>query len=154
MAEGMSLTGSSRFKGHYHALVDMGRFSNRELSYLGHKELTIPSNGIRFSISDLSAPRARILPTVYQNRCDISLYDAQHEGLERVPIPQVVIEDVLGALLQFKETCQDFGVLQDRIRIVATEATRTAINCEDFLHQVSSSLGFEVEMLTKEEEGR
>lgn len=71
-----------------------------------------------------------------------------------MPIPQVVIEDIISALHQFKETCQDFGVLDDRIRIVATEATRTAINRDDFMNQIYSNLGYQVEMLTKEEEGR
>ena len=117
-------------------------------------ELTRFSNGIRLSISDLSPPTARILPTIYQDRCDVSLYDAQYKGQDKIPIPQSVIENVLDALRQFKETCQDFDVPHDRIRIVATEATRTAINSADFLDQIYSNLGIKVEMLAKEEEGR
>ena len=117
-------------------------------------ELTASSNGIRLSISDLSPPTARILPTIYHHRYNLSLYDAQYKGQERIPIPQNVIESVLDALRQFLETCQDFDVPHDRIRIVATEATRTAINCADFLDQIHSILGFKVEMLAKEEEGR
>ena len=121
---------------HYHALVDMG------------------SNGIRLSISNLSPVTARILPTIYHDRCNLSLYDAQYEGQNKVPLPQSVIQDVLDVLWQFKETCQDFDVPHDQIRIVATEATRTAINCAEFLDQIHSESGFKVEMLAKEEEGR
>lgn len=45
-----------------HALVEMG------------------SNGIRFSITDMSQDTQRILPALYLDRAAISLYDAQYEG--------------------------------------------------------------------------
>lgn len=112
------------------------------------------SNGIRFSISDLSPPTARVMPTVYMDRSDISLYDAQYSEGGKVPIPQSVIHDVLSALLRFKRTCEDFGLKSDRIRVVATEATREAINSEDFRQQIQSRTGWPVELLPKEEEGR
>lgn len=129
----MASTASSQ---HYQALVDIG------------------SNGIRFSISDLSPPTARITPTVYQNRCGISLYDAQNAAGNKVPIPSNVIDDVLAVLLRFKRTCKDFDVQDKQIRLVATEATRNAINREDLLGQIEKSTGWKVELLTKEEEGR
>ena len=91
---------------------------------------------------------------MFQDRCDISLYDVQYQDQDKVSIPQAVIEDIQNALLQFKQTCEDFGVPDSQIRIVATEATRTAINCTDFLGQIYSSLGIKVELLAKEEEGR
>ncbi|KAL8691369.1 MAG: hypothetical protein Q9218_003389 [Villophora microphyllina] len=121
---------------HYQALVDMG------------------SNGIRFSISDLSPPTARVMPTIYQDRCGISLYDAQYKSGEKVPIAHSIIQEVLSALLQFKRTCEDFHVRQDRVRVVATEATRNAVNSEDFRQQIQTATGWTVEMLAKEEEGR
>ena len=120
----------------YQALVDIG------------------SNGIRFSISDLSPPTARILPTVYQRRCGISLYDAQHATGIKVPIPSSIIEEVLALLLQFRRTCQDFRVQAKNVRLVATEATRNALNREDLLRQIEERTGWKVELLTKEEEGR
>ena len=129
----MTSTASSQ---HYQALVDIG------------------SNGIRFSISDLSPPTARIMPTVYQSRCAVSLYNAQNATGTKAPIPSTVIEEVLAVLLQFKRTCQDFGVQNDNIRLVATEATRNAINREDLLSQIKERTGWKVELLTKEEEGR
>ncbi|KAL8667510.1 MAG: hypothetical protein Q9202_000726 [Teloschistes flavicans] len=121
---------------HYQALVDMG------------------SNGIRLSISDLSPPTARVMPTVYQDRCGVSLYDAQYESGKKVAVPQAIIQEVLTALLQFKRTCEDFQVRHDRVRVVATEATRNALNSQDFRQQIRTATGWTVEMLPKEEEGR
>ena len=129
----MASTASSQ---HYQALVDIG------------------SNGIRFSISDMAPPTGRIMPTIYQNRCGISLYDAQNATATKVPIPSPVIEEVLAVLQQFKRTCQDFEVQDSNIRLVATEATRNAINREDLLSHVEEKTGWRVDLLTKEEEGR
>ncbi|KAL9098555.1 MAG: hypothetical protein Q9163_005812 [Psora crenata] len=127
---------AQELKEHYQALVDMG------------------SNGIRFSITDLSPPTARILPTVYQDRSPISLYDAQYADGSKIPIPEPVIQDVLAALLRFKKTCHEFGVPEDHIRVVATEATRNATNSQDFLRQIEQKMGREPHLLSKEEEGR
>lgn len=121
---------------HYRALVDMG------------------SNGIRFSISDLSPPSARVMPTIYQDRCGISVFDAQYESGKKIPIPQAVINDIMDVLLRFKRTCQDFQVRHDRVKVVATEATRNAINSEDFRRQIETGTEWKVELLAKEEEGR
>jgi len=54
-----------------HALVEMG------------------SNGIRFSITDMSQDTQRILPALYLDRAAISLYDAQYEGSMCLPAPQL-----------------------------------------------------------------
>jgi retrograde regulation protein 2 len=45
-------------------------------------------------------------------------------------------------------------VPDDKIRILATEATRTAINSVDFRQQIKNAIGWEVDMLPKEVEGR
>ena len=113
------------------------------------------SNGIRFSISDLTPPRARILPTVTSYRLDISLYSAQYDDKtgERVPIPDDIIEQVVAALLRFQTICEEFKVPKKHIRIIATEATRTAINSDYYRKQIKNATGIEVEMLAKEEEG-
>jgi retrograde regulation protein 2 len=121
---------------HYYGLVDMG------------------SNGIRFSITDLEPAMQRILPTVYLDRAAISLYDAQYEGDKMVPIPDGTIRQVVKSLLRFKSTCEDFGVPAHQIRIVATEATRKAVNSEDFQKQIKDATGWTVELLPKEKEGR
>lgn len=119
------------------ALVDMG------------------SNGIRFSISSLQPPTQRIMPTLYQHRVGISLYDAQYSPQgERVPIDDKTISAVVSSYKQFKRTCQDFGVLPENIKVLATEATRTAVNSEHFRSQIKEKVGWDVTMLAKEEEGR
>ena len=84
----------------------------------------------------------------------MSLYDAQYQNGKKILIPQSVINEVLNVLLLFKRTCQDFGVADDRVRVVATEATRNAINNEDFREQIQTRMGWQVELLAKEEEGR
>ncbi|OAK94005.1 Ppx-GppA-domain-containing protein [Phaeosphaeriaceae sp. SRC1lsM3a] len=121
---------------HLHGLVDMG------------------SNGIRFSITDLTPATQRILPTEYLDRAAISLYDAQYEAGKVVPIPDTTIKQVIKSLLRFKSTCKDFGVPDQQIRIVATEATRKAANTEDFQKQIKDATGWTVELLPKEVEGR
>ncbi|KXT08728.1 hypothetical protein AC579_6202 [Pseudocercospora musae] len=129
--EGQSTNGE-----HLRGIVDMG------------------SNGIRFSISSLQPPTARIMPTLYQHRVGISLYDAQYQGNTRVPIDDKTIAAVIAAFKQFKRTCNDFGVHDQHITILATEATRTAVNSEDFRKQIKNHLDWDVTMLPKEEEGR
>ncbi|KAK2743278.1 hypothetical protein FQN55_007468 [Onygenales sp. PD_40] len=123
---------------HLHGVVDMG------------------SNGIRFSISDLSPPTARIIPTLFQDRAGISLYDAQHEkgSSQKLPISDKVQKDVVSCLLRFKQTCVDFGVPATNIYVLATEATRTAPNSEEFREKIRKATDWEVQMLSKEEEGR
>ncbi|OKL61636.1 hypothetical protein UA08_03434 [Talaromyces atroroseus] len=121
-----------------HAVVDMG------------------SNGIRFSISNLAEPTARIMPTVFQDRAGISLYDAQFSTAdgERGPISTTVIDQVISRLLRFKSTCEDFEVLEENIHILATEATRTAPNSKEFLDIIKQRTGWDVRLLSKAEEGR
>lgn len=125
--------GRSQF---YHGLVDMG------------------SNGIRFSITDLSPATQRILPTVYLDRAAISLYDAQYEDGKAVPIPERTIKQVVKSLLRFRSTCHDFGVPDSQVRIVATEATRKAINSEAYRTEIKEATGWTVELLPKEMEGK
>ncbi|OAX84758.1 hypothetical protein ACJ72_00868 [Emergomyces africanus] len=123
---------------YYHGVVDMG------------------SNGIRFSISDLTPPTARIIPTLFQDRAGISLYDAQHEkGSDQThPISEKVQKDVVSCLVRFKQTCIDFGVPPSNIYVLATEATRTAPNSEEFRERVNKATGWEIQLLSREEEGR
>ncbi|GME27293.1 retrograde regulation protein 2 [Neofusicoccum parvum] len=119
----------------YEALVDMG------------------SNGIRFSITDVSPGTVRCLPTVFSERLGVSLYDAQWTDGQRVPIPTETIQQVAKAFRRFQAACRDFGVDDKRIRVLATEATRTAPNSEDFMQQLHAATGWNVTLLSKEEEG-
>ncbi|KAI9851059.1 MAG: hypothetical protein M1838_004585 [Thelocarpon superellum] len=113
------------------------------------------SNGIRFSISDLAPPTSRVLPTVYLGRVGISLYDAQFDPTTgaRRPIPPAVIRAVIQSLRRFQTVCADFGVRDHHIRVLATEATRTARNSLEFRQDITHATGWAVEVLSKEEEG-
>ncbi|EXJ88543.1 retrograde regulation protein 2 [Capronia coronata CBS 617.96] len=113
------------------------------------------SNGIRFSISDLSPPTTRILPTVYFDRAGISLYEAQYdpETGKKIPIPRHVIRAVTEEFRHFALVCKEFGVRKHRIRVIATEATRTMINSKELRDHIKAKTGLVVQMLSKEDEG-
>jgi retrograde regulation protein 2 len=86
----------------------------------------ISSNGIRFSITDLSMPTTRTMPSIFAERAAISLYDAQNprESKDKIPIPEDTITQVVDCMIRFKYVCSEFGVPDENIQIVATEATR------------------------------
>jgi retrograde regulation protein 2 len=65
-----------------------------------------------------------------------------------------VTRAVIAALLRFQVVCADLGVPGNRIRIIATEATRTAINSAEYCKAIKDATGMTVEMLPKEQEGR
>jgi retrograde regulation protein 2 len=112
------------------------------------------SNGIRYSITDLNPATARTLPMVYVDRYGISLYDAQYKDGQKIPIPQETINKVLAAMWRFKRTCRDFGVPNEQIKIIATEATRVALNSAEYRQAIKDKTGWDVTMLPKEIEGR
>jgi retrograde regulation protein 2 len=97
------------------------------------------------------------MPTLFQDRVGISLYDAQFPATsagQRAPIPTTVIDEVVTRLLRFKTTCADFDVPTQNIHVLATEATRTALNSAEFLGAIKTRVGWEVKLLSKEDEGR
>ncbi|KAJ5422819.1 Ppx/GppA phosphatase [Penicillium cf. griseofulvum] len=120
-----------------------------------HAVVDLGSNGIRCSISDLSPPSTRVIPTVHFHRVNISLYEAQvdPDSGKRIPIPQRVIDQIVSAIVRFQIVCVDIGVPDQNIRIIATEATRTAINASAFMDAIRHKTGISVEALRKEEEG-
>ncbi|KAJ5343708.1 Ppx/GppA phosphatase [Penicillium brevicompactum] len=120
-----------------------------------HAVVDLGSNGIRCSISDLSPPSTRVLPTAHFRRVNISLYEAQVDPKTgtRIPIPKHVIDHVVSAIVRFQIVCVEIGVPQQNIRIIATEATRTAINASVFMDAILQKTGISVEALRKEEEG-
>ncbi|KAL7972560.1 Ppx/GppA phosphatase family domain-containing protein [Trichoderma sp. SZMC 28014] len=127
----------------------------------GHRDklvgiVDMGSNGIRFSITDLSTPLARILPTVLTYRSGISLYDSQYdpETGEQIPIPDDIISDIVTVFNRFLIVCNDMGVHRNNIHVVATEATRKAINSAKFLEIIKEKTGLSIEMLPKEVEGQ
>lgn len=50
--------------------------------------------------------------------------------------------------------CADLEVPKDQIRVIATEATREAINSAEFVSTIIKETGLTVELLPKEEEGQ
>lgn len=107
------------------------------------------SNGIRFSIL---ASLTRHLPILFEERAAISLFDAQHQkgSPDSVPIPQDTIAQVITSMQRFKSICSGYGV--KTVRVLATEATRTAKNSVEFRELIKVQTGWEVELLSKSAE--
>ncbi|KAK3393604.1 Ppx/GppA phosphatase family-domain-containing protein [Podospora didyma] len=110
---------------HLYALVDMG------------------SNGIRFSISDLSPPRARLLSCVYRERAAISLFDALNgssgDAGSNGPLtfPPETIKLVSQTLARFRAIAvDDYGVPPSQVTVFATEAMRRAQNAASMLEAI------------------
>ena len=61
---------------------------------------------------------------------------------------------MVDSLLHFKSTCQEFGVPEKNIAVLATEATRTAVNSAEYLGEIKEKTGWSVQMLSKEDEGK
>ncbi|KAF9253845.1 hypothetical protein LCP9604111_1371 [Penicillium roqueforti] len=120
-----------------------------------HAVVDLGSNGIRCSISDLSPPTTRVIPTVHFHRVNVSLYEAQldPDSGNRIPIPQNVIDRIVSAIVRFQIVCVEIGVPAQNIRIIATEATRTAFNASEFMDAILHKTGIAVEALRKEQEG-
>ena len=75
-----------------------------------------------------------------------------------MPIPSETTTTIINALKRFKQTALDFDVPQkfENVRILATEATRTALNSAEFIKDIEKALGepWKVNLLAKEDEGR
>jgi len=106
------------------------------------------SNGIRFSISDLSPPRTRLLQCVYRERAAISLFDALNapppspEGQDAPPpltFPAETIKLVSQTLARFWSIAvDDYGVPPGQIAVFATEAMRRAQNAATMLEAINA----------------
>ncbi|KAI8888116.1 actin-like ATPase domain-containing protein [Backusella circina FSU 941] len=104
------------------------------------------SNGIRFGIV---SSLARHLPVAYEERAPIALLDAQ--GDDRI-IPSETMDQVITSFLRFKQLCTDAHVEMDHVRVIATEATRVAVNSKEFLDRIYQATGWNVLLLSKQEE--
>ncbi|KAI1375531.1 Ppx/GppA phosphatase [Hypoxylon crocopeplum] len=112
------------------------------------------SNGIRFSISDLSPPRTRLLPCLYRERAAISLFDALDSSPSGGPLdfPSDVIAQVSNTLARFKSIANDYGVPPGSISVFATEAMRKAENAASMLDAILETSGLGVYVLAPEVE--
>ncbi|CZS94977.1 related to retrograde regulation protein RTG2 [Rhynchosporium graminicola] len=107
------------------------------------------SNGIRFSISDLSVPR--LLHCIYRERAPISLYDALHESTptsKEFHFSPSIIQRVADTMARFASICESYRVPKDRISVFATEAMRTAENRDEILAAIKKSSGLLVDILS------
>lgn len=113
----------------------------------------IGSNGIRFSISSKAPHHARIMPTVYKDRLGISLFDVQYQsGNVKRSIPHEIIVEICNAIQRFKLICEDFGVADDFVKVVACEATRDIINCKELIDEIYKATNWNVNVFTKNQE--
>lgn len=117
--------------------------------------ITVCSNGIRFTITDLSSSCARLLPVVYSDRASVSLYDAQFSSEDpsrRQPLSQEVQKTVIRHFLRFKRVCSNYGIDNENVRVVATEAVRIAPNSNEFCSGIEAATGWLVRCLTPSQE--
>ena len=85
----------------------------------------------------------------------MSLYDVQYDAAgNKVPIPDKALAEISAAMVRFRRTCEEFTVPQGNVQVVATEATRLALNSGQFRQMIASKTGWNVRLLSKEEEGR
>ena len=113
------------------------------------------SNGIRFSVTDLSEPTARNLPTIVFERVAISVHDAQHRdgSGERRPIPDDVIDNIVANLHRWQYICyKELQISLDDMALVATEATRSALNVDELRHAIETNTVWKLTCLPKKTE--
>jgi retrograde regulation protein 2 len=148
---------SSRDSADFWGIVDMG------------------SNGIRFTITDLGPPTTRRMPVLWSRRAGISLHDSLHSGTSNKTatddngdddagetadntsvkdgiLSQDTIDNVVREIKIFTQTCRGLGVPSSQMRVMATEATRSAKNRAAFISAIKQNCGIEVTLLPKEEE--
>ncbi|KAF9155975.1 hypothetical protein DFQ26_009516 [Actinomortierella ambigua] len=68
------------------------------------------------------------------------------------PISEKVIQQVIKTFQRWNALCRQVNV--QRVRLIATEATRTASNSQEFRDRIKEATGWDVEMLPKEDEAR
>ncbi|KAL2756790.1 hypothetical protein ACRALDRAFT_2102378 [Sodiomyces alcalophilus JCM 7366] len=125
---------------HIFALVDMG------------------SNGIRFSISDLTPSHARLLRCIYSERAPISLFDALSssssndapgDGHNQQPLsfPPETITEVSQTVARFRRIADSYHVPLAHFSVLATEAMRRASNAPAMVDAIRASAGVSVHVL-------
>ncbi|KAG0650759.1 Retrograde regulation 2 [Hyphodiscus hymeniophilus] len=137
-------------------VITIDNFTSRMSPFDGTKNalyalVDMGSNGIRFSISDLSPPRSRLLHCIYRERAGISLYDALHEETpdsKPFHFSQNTISQVSQTLARFRGICDSYGVPGEHTQVFATEAMRTAENRDAMLRAIKGASGLTVDILS------
>ena len=104
------------------------------------------SNGVRFSITCLGPPRARLLRCLYTERVGISLFDALASSADSC-FAADVIEAVAQTVKRFLRIAEAYDVPVAHILVFATEAMRRAKNSADMLRSVHDATGLKVHVL-------
>ncbi|KAL1894775.1 retrograde regulation protein 2 [Ceratocystis pirilliformis] len=100
------------------------------------------SNGIRFSITDLSPPKTRLLETVYKERASISLYDDLNSSKKSPPtFSKSTIKEVSDVVHRFQKIAEDlYSVPTANFTIMATEAMRKAGNASAMIRGIGTTV--------------
>ncbi len=107
--------------------------------------IDVGSYSVRLSVAELNAG----LNILYEEgRITALATGLREEGLLR----EDRIEETLNTIREFLEKAKRFNV--ESVKIVGTEALRRAKNSEEFLKRLKELAGFELKVITPEEEGR
>ncbi|KAF9126156.1 hypothetical protein BGW39_006841 [Mortierella sp. 14UC] len=74
----------------------------------------------------------------------------QSSSSERRPISEKVMDEVVRTFERWQALCHQANV--ETVRVIATEATRTAPNSEEFQARIKAATGWSVELLSKAQE--
>ncbi len=104
----------------------------------------IGTNTVRLLIADVEEEGLKL---VYQDRAVVRLGEnLASTGL----LKKEAMERTIKALLRFKEACEKYGA--EKVIPIATAAVREAKNGTDFVQLVKRSVGWDVKVITGEEE--
>jgi exopolyphosphatase / guanosine-5'-triphosphate,3'-diphosphate pyrophosphatase len=106
--------------------------------------LDMGSNAIRFSIVEASGAQHQ---TIESQRLPVRLGD---HVFRTGRIPESIIIDTVDAFRRFRASCD--RLLVSRTRTIATSAMREANNSDELLGRVRESSGFEIDIITGDEE--
>ena len=105
------------------------------------------TNSIRLLVADVPGTAGAPLDEVHSDMRVVRL----GQGVDRTGrLDPVALDRTLSAAREYAQTCEELGV--ERIRFVATSATRDAENRADFVEGVRAALGISPEVLPGTEE--
>ncbi|KAG0257096.1 hypothetical protein BG011_004177 [Mortierella polycephala] len=104
--------------------------------------------------SDSKAALRRTLVATDDNEITVfgpgPVRDRSSRPSERQPISEKIIREVVKTFERWQALCQQARV--QTVRVIATEATRTAPNSEEFQARIKAATGWTVELLSKAQE--
>ncbi|MCS6957132.1 MAG: Ppx/GppA phosphatase family protein [Aquificaceae bacterium] len=107
--------------------------------------IDVGSYSVRLSIAQLDGE----LKIIHEEgRITALATDLRSDGL----LKEDRIEETLSVIKEFLQKAHEFGV--DSLKLVGTEALRRAKNSKDFLQRLKDITGYDLKVITPEEEGR